>query len=384
MKYRQLGKTNIKASILGFGAMRLPLIDENPEHVDIKQTEEMFEYAIEHGVNMFDTALVYHTTDRKKPGVSETILGDILGSGFGDKLHISTKMPSWEIKSWEYFDKTLDLQLERLNVDQIELFFVHSIKDSFYDDIKQAGVYEFVDRALDDGRIKHACFSTHGSYELLCQILDDYDRWDCALTQLNYLDVDENPGIRGVEKLHDLNIGTMIMEPLRGGKLAENQPQSVKNIFKKNEKDIKPIRWAFNYLWDKEEVDCVLSGMSNICQVKENIALVDDAEVGMISDEEKAILHEVKDEYDNLNAINCTSCNYCMPCKFGVNIPKCFREYNMDLLGDDSIDSVQYRFHMHEDRQAHNCVGCNECVSVCPQHINIPEQLKVVKNHFGA
>ena len=162
MKYRTLGKTGIKSSILGFGAMRLPTIDNNPEHVDINETEMMIEYAINHGVNIFDTAWVYHTTDRSKPGVSETILGDILSRGFYDKVHISTKMPSWEIKSWEYFDTTLDKQLERLKTDTIDLFFVHSIKDSFYENIKEGGLYEFVDRAISDGRIKHVCFSTHG------------------------------------------------------------------------------------------------------------------------------------------------------------------------------------------------------------------------------
>lgn len=384
MKYRTLGKTGIKSSILGFGAMRLPTIDNNPEHVDINETEMMIEYAINHGVNIFDTAWVYHTTDRSKPGVSETILGDILSRGFYDKVHISTKMPSWEIKSWEYFDTTLDKQLERLKTDTIDLFFVHSIKDSFYENIKEGGLYEFVDRAISDGRIKHVCFSTHGSYELLNQILDDYDKWECVLTQLNYLDETDNTGLRGVEKINELGLGTIIMEPLRGGKLAQKQPSTVQEIFKKSSKSYTPLEWAFNYLWDKKEVNCVLSGMSSLEQVKENIKLVDKTEIGILSDDDKKILRQVKEEYDNLNHIKCTSCNYCMPCPHGVNIPKCFREYNMDLLGDETINSIQYKFHMHEDRQAHNCVNCKKCIESCPQSINIPKELKVVEKHFGA
>lgn len=382
MKYRTLGKTGIKASILGFGAMRLPLIDDNPEHVDIKQTEEMMEYAVDHGVNMFDTAWVYHTIDRSKPGISERILGDILNPYY-DKIHVSTKMPSWDIKSWDYFDTTLDKQLERLHTDCIDLFFIHSIKDSFYENIKEAGLYEFVDRVLSDGRIKHICFSSHGSIELLNQILDDYDKWECVLTQLNYLDYKENPGIKGIKKIHEMNMGTMIMEPLRGGQLAINQPKSVQEIFNKSSRDFTPREWAFNYLWDKQYVDCVLSGMSNLEQVKENISIVDNAEMNMLNDEDEKILKMVKEEYDNLKNIPCTSCNYCMPCPFGVNIPKCFREYNMDLLGDDSINSVQYKFHLHEDRQAHNCTHCRKCESVCPQSISISDELKKVEEHFG-
>ena len=381
MKYRTLGKTGIKASILGFGAMRLPLIDENPEHVDIKQTRQMIEYAVEHGINMFDTAWVYHTIDRSKPGVSETIIGEIL-NGY-DNIHISTKMPSWEITSWQYFDETLDKQLERLQQDSIDLFFVHSIKDSYYENIKEAGLYEFVDRALDDGRIKHVCFSSHGSYELLSQILEDYEKWECVLTQLNYLDYDENPGIEGIKKIHDMNLGTMIMEPLRGGQLANNQPKHILDLLDKSENNYTPIEWAFNYLWDKEEVNCVLSGMSTLKQVKQNIALVDKAESGMLTEEDMDILSNVKDEYEKLKNIPCTNCNYCMPCPFGVNIPKCFKEYNMDLLQDGSVNSVQYKFHLNEDRQAHNCTGCKKCESVCPQSIAISTELKKVENHFG-
>ncbi|RAP54320.1 MAG: hypothetical protein BZ137_02820 [Methanosphaera sp. rholeuAM130] len=381
MKYRTLGKTGIKASILGFGTMRLPILDENPEHVDIKQTEAMVEYAVDNGVNIFDTALVYHTTDRAKPGVSEPIIGEIL-NGY-DNIHISTKMPSWNITSWEYFDDTLDKHLERLQTDSIELFFVHSIKDSYYEDIKNAGLYEFVDRALSDGRIEHACFSTHGSYELLSQILDDYDKWECVLSQLNYLDYEENPGLEAIKKIHDLDMGTMIMEPLRGGQLVGNHPKSVEDTFSKSDRNYNYLEWAFNYLWDKEEVNCVLSGMSSFQQVKENIALADNADVGMLTDEDKQILFEVKTEYEKLNNIPCTGCNYCMPCPFGVNIPKCFKEYNMDLLQDDSFNSVQYKFHLHEDRQAHNCTSCRKCESLCPQSIHISDELKKVEEHFG-
>lgn len=381
MKYRTLGKTGIEASILGFGAMRLPLVDENPEHVDIKETEKMIEYAVENGINIFDTAWVYHTTDRSKPGVSESIIGELL-NGYSN-IHISTKMPSWEIKSWEYFDKTLDKQLERLQRDSIELFFVHSIKDSYYKDIRDAGLYEFIDRALSDGRIEHACFSTHTSYEILSQILEDYDKWECVLTQLNYLDYEENPGLEGIRKLHDLNMGTMIMEPLRGGQLAGSHPKSVDDVFKNSDKNYNNLEWAFNYLWDKKEVNCVLSGMSNYQQVTENIALADKAGIGMLSDEDKQVLFEAKTEYEKLNNIPCTGCNYCMPCPFGVNIPKCFREYNMDLLQDESVNSVQYKFHLHEDRQAHNCTSCRKCESVCPQSISISDELKKVEKHFG-
>lgn len=382
MKYRKLGKTGIKSSILGFGAMRLPLKSENPEDVNIDETRKMVEYAVEHGINMFDTALLYHTTDRSKPGVSETIMGNLL-KDYQDEIHLSTKIPSWNILSWEYFDKTLDYQLKQFSTDQIELLFIHSIKDSYYSNIKQSGLYDFIDRAMDDGRIGHIGFSTHGSYQLLEEILDDYDKWEFALTQVNYLDNEENPGLDGLKKLNKLSIGTMIMEPLRGGQLAQNQPKSIQNIFSRAQSNYSNIEWAFNYLWDKKEVNCVLSGMSNLQQVKQNISLVDNAGENMLTDNDKQILREIKDEYKKLKNIPCTGCNYCMPCPQGVNIPKCFHEYNMDKISGSENQSVQYRFHLHEDKKAHNCTKCGLCVKSCPQSIDIPSELSKVKTHFG-
>ncbi|MBR0472091.1 MAG: aldo/keto reductase [Methanosphaera sp.] len=381
MKYRTLGKTGIKSSILGFGAMRLPLNSDNPEDVNLVETRKMLDYAVDNGVNMFDTALVYHTIDRSKPGVSETILGNFLGEY--DDLHISTKMPSWNILSWEYFDKTLDQHLERLNRDSIEMFFVHSIKDSYYETIKERGLYDFIDRAVDDGRIEHVGFSSHASYDVLMQILSDYDKWEFALTQINYVDNEENPGLKGLREFKKLDIGTMIMEPLRGGQLAENQPEPVQDLFDKSSKDFSPVEWALYYLWENSDINCVLSGMSSLEQVKCNVDLASNYRSGCLDSDDYRLLDDVKNLYSSLKNIPCTGCNYCMPCPFGVNIPKCFYEFNMDKLSGSNNQSVQYRFHLHDDKKAHNCTKCGKCSSVCPQSIDIPSWLGVVEDHFG-
>ncbi len=381
MKYRKLGKTGIKALILGFGAMRLPQNSTNPEDINITETKKMVEYAVEYGINIYDTALLYHTNVRKKAGKSETILGQLLKEH--PEVYISTKMPSWNITSWEYFNKTLDYQLQQLQKDTIELFFIHSIKDSYYENIKETGLYEFIDRALEDGRIKHVGFSTHASEETLDKIIKDYRKWEFALTQINYLDNTENPGLNGLKKLHKLNMGTMIMEPLRGGQLAQNQPKQIQEIFKQSKKQKTPIDWAFNYLWNKKEVNCVLSGMNSLEQVKQNIKLTDKAEIGMITQEEEKIYEKIKEEYEKLKNIPCTSCNYCMPCPHGVNIPKCFQEYNLDIISGNENEAIQYRFHLNQDRKAHNCTQCGACFYLCLQQINIPLQLKKVEEHFG-
>lgn len=380
MKYRKLGKTGIKTSILGFGAMRLPLLDENPEHININEVKKMIEYSVEHGINIYDTALLYHTSDRSKPGLSEKILGETLKE-YSD-VHISTKMPSWNITNWDYFDETLDYQLKQLQKDTIELFFIHSIKDSFYTQIKDKGLYDYIDKALEDGRIKHVGFSTHGSKELLDEILNDYSKWEFALTQVNYLDNSSYPGIEGLKKLNKLNIGTMIMEPLRGGQLATNQPQQIQEIFNQANKKYTPVQWAFNYLWNKKEVNCVLSGMGNLKQVKENIQIAEQANEGMLTQKDENTLKIIKEEYEKLKNIPCTSCKYCMPCPYGVDIPKCFKEYNLDKISGNPNKSIQYKFHLHENRKAHNCTKCGKCLTLCPQQIDIPNELDKVNKYF--
>ena len=226
MKYRKLGKTGIKTSILGFGAMRLPQNSTNPEDINITETKKMIEYAVEHGINIYDTALLYHTNDRNKAGKSETILGQLLKEH--PEVHISTKMPSWNITSWEYFDKTLDYQLQQLQKDTIELFFIHSIKDSYYENIKEKGLYEFIDRALEDGRIKHVGFSTHASEETLDKILKDYNKWEFALTQINYLDNTENPG----QTKHRNNDNGTTKRRTTGTKPARTNTENIQTIKK--------------------------------------------------------------------------------------------------------------------------------------------------------
>jgi predicted aldo/keto reductase-like oxidoreductase len=381
MKYRKLGKTGIKVSVLGFGAMRLPLKSNNPEDVNKKLTKQMIEYSVNNGINIFDTALLYHTSDRSKPGVSERLIGENLKQ-YQDEVHISTKMPSWNITSYDYFNQTLNHQLKSLQQDSIELFFIHSIKDSYYLKIRESGLYDFIEKALNDGRIEHVGFSTHGSIQLLDQILSDYDGWEFALTQINYIDNEENPGLAGLKKLHKLNIGTMIMEPLRGGQLAQNQPAQIQKIFDNSNREYTNIEWAFNYLWDKKEVNCVLSGMNNLNQVKENIKLAEKSDMGILSEKDRIFLEHIKEEYEKLNQIPCTSCNYCMPCPFGVDIPKCFKEYNFDIISGNTNESVQYKYHLHEDKKAHNCTECGKCITNCPQNIDIPKELKKLVEHF--
>jgi predicted aldo/keto reductase-like oxidoreductase len=382
MKYRALGKTGIKSSILGLGAMRLPLNSSNPEDVDIDETGNMVEYAIEQGINMFDTALVYHTTDRSKPGVSETIMGELL-KPYEDEVYLSTKMPSWNITSWDYFDKTLDYQLGQIQKDSMDLFFIHSIKDSYYHNIKEKGLYDFIDRAIDDGRIKHVGFSTHGSNSLLNEILNDYDKWEFCLTQVNYIDNEKNPGLDGLKKLSKLNIGTMIMEPLRGGRLVQNIPKEVQTLWDSADVKRTPVEWALQYLWNRDDVDCVLSCMNSLEQVKENIRIASTEDI--ISENDHELIREVARTYRTHLGNDCTRCGYCMPCPHGVDIINCLTEYNIaHMMGDPKASAMQYFSLIDDDSRADSCIQCMECIPFCTQMLNIPEELVKVHEYFGS
>ena len=384
MLYRELGKTREKVSILGFGAMRLPTNNSNG-NINEKEANEILKYGIENGINLIDTAYTYHAHNfSDKIGNCEPFIGEFLQTGYREKVLLSTKSPSWLIEKKEDFDFYLNDQLKRLQTDSIDIYLLHTLTEDHWNKLKKLNVFEFMDSALEDGRIKHIGFSSHTEFDTLVEILDDYDKWEVALTQMNYIDESYQTGIEGLQYLNSLNVGNMVMEPLRGGRLTKHVPESVKNIFKNSEVKRTPTEWALQYLWDMEIVDCVLSGMTSLDQVKENIEIANKTEIGSISLNDKEIIKEAAKEYNSKKGNDCTRCMYCMPCPEGVDIPNCFKEYNIAKMFDNPSASAMQYFSLIGDRgRAENCTSCKECVNLCPQMINIPEELKKVEKEFG-
>lgn len=383
MLYRDLGKTGEKVSILGFGGMRFPTINNQPNRIDEKEASEMLKYGIDNGINIIDTAYSYHTIDFNEPGKSEPFLGDFLSTGYREKVLISTKLPSWIVEKKEDMDIFLDQQLDRLKTESIDIYLIHSLKEDYWKNLTNLNIFEFMDNALSDGKIKHIGFSFHDELDLLLEILDSYE-WEVVLTQMNYLDEGYQSGINGVQYLSSINMGNMIMEPLRGGKLVDNIPPEVEKIWNSAPIKRSPVEWAFKYLWDMPGISTVFSGMSTLEQVKENLSIANNSYPNTLTIEEKNVIKEVSRAYRDKKDVPCTQCNYCMPCPQKVDIPTCFKEYNIaKMLNNPEASSMQYFSLLDEENYASSCTKCGECVHMCPQMINIPNELEKVKKLFG-
>ena len=273
MLYNTLGKTGLEVSRLGFGTMRLPTFNSNDE-IDTEEASKMLEYGIENGINLIDTAYPYHSKTLEGSGNSERFVGEFLAeNNYRDEVYISTKSPSWAIESKNDFQMYLDEQLEKLQTDYIDIYLLHSLNVPDWEKVKNFDVLDFLDDCLSSGTVKHVGFSSHIEIDYLIEIIDEYPKWEVVMTQMNYFDEYYQSGIMGLEYLKEVNIGSMIMEPLRGGRLVNNIPQSVQDIWSMAEVKRTPVEWALQYLWNRDDVDCVLSGMTSLNHVKENIEI---------------------------------------------------------------------------------------------------------------
>lgn len=384
MLYKELGKTKEKVSILGFGTMRLPTNGDNSQ-INEKEASDMLTYGIENGINLIDTAYSYHSSTLDNRGNSEIFLGEFLKeNNYRDDVILTTKSPSWLIEEKGDFDKYLDEQLKKLQTDQIDLYLLHSLTEKDWEKVKGLEVMDFLDDALSSGKIKHVGFSAHTEIDYLIEIVDDYPKWEAVLTQMNYLDEYYQSGIMGLDYLKNLNIGTMVMEPLRGGRLVQNIPPEIMEMWKTAEVQRTPVEWALQYLWNREDVDCVLSGMNTLEQVKENVEIASRSYPNTITAHDEELIREVARKYRTYRGNECTACGYCMPCPYGVNIVDCFNEYNLGhILQNPSGSAMQYFSLIDDDARADSCIRCMECEYICPQMLNIPDELEKVVDYFG-
>jgi predicted aldo/keto reductase-like oxidoreductase len=229
MLYRQAGKTGQRLSILGFGCMRLPIIGGKTHLIDEEKAQAMVDYAIRSGVNYFDTAYIYHSEVPFQPGMSEVFLGRALKRE-RQNIHLATKLPSWFVENRADMDRFLDEQLERLQTDHIDFYLVHGLSAEMWSKVSQLGVTDFLDKAIADGRIKHAGFSFHDEAPAFKPIVDAYD-WSFCQIQYNFMDEDYQAGRSGLEYAASKGLAVIIMEPLRGGGLTQRLPEDVQAVW---------------------------------------------------------------------------------------------------------------------------------------------------------
>jgi uncharacterized protein len=372
MQYRTFGKLDWQPSALGFGAMRLPVIDHDPARIDEEEATRMIRYAIDQGVNYVDTAYPYHREE------SERFLGRALQDGYRQRIRLATKLPCWKVESAADFDRFLDEQLARLQTEFVDFYLLHSLGAKSWAKMRDLDVLGWAEGALAGGRIGHLGFSFHDTLEAFQEIVDASDLWTFCQIQYNYMDVEYQAGTKGLKYAADKGLAVVIMEGLRGGMLTGQVPPQVQEMWDAAPVQRTPAEWALQWLWNQPEVSVVLSGMSTMEQVVENVESAGRSGVGNMGPEELALVDRVREQYQALCAIPCTRCQYCLPCPSGVAIPDIFEIYN-DLLmyGDNGRARLFYSW-IEEEKRAQACIECGECLEKCPQHIEIPDWLKKV------
>jgi len=372
MQYRIFPKIpDQPVSILGFGCMRLPLLDGDMEHIDEPRATRLLRDAIDAGINYVDTAYPYHN------GRSETFLGQALRGGFRERVQLATKCPTWLVQSEADWERFLEQQLSRLETDRIDFYLLHALNGELWETVKRFGGLKALDRARMDGRIRHAGFSFHGSPTAFAEILDGYD-WEFCQIQFNFLDVDYQAGTEGLRRAAARGVGVIAMEPLRGGILAAGPPEPVQAVWARFKGTRTPAEWAWRWVWHHPEVITALSGMNTEDQLHENLALADVVQPNSLAEEELSLIAEVRAYFLQRMQIPCTTCGYCLPCPNGVAIPDVFSMVNTAAMFEArDATSRLYQFLLVARRHgADACIECGECIPKCPQAIPIPDKLR--------
>jgi predicted aldo/keto reductase-like oxidoreductase len=383
MLYRELGTTGEKVSILGFGCMRLPLIGaasggDRPaaakaSEIDYPAATELLHHAIQHGVNYVDTAWFYHAESFGQPGASEPFVGEALSGGWRDRVNLATKLPQQIVREADDMERFLEAQLERLQTDHLDFYLVHGLNGQAWDRMVGLGVTAFLDAARADGRIRYPAFSFHGQAPDFPRIIDAYD-WAFGQLQYNYMDTEYQAGYSGLKYAADKGVGVVVMEPLKGGKLAKNLPPEMSAVYETSSVRRSPAEWALRYVWNEPGVSLLLSGMNSMDQLEENLRLADEGLPNSLSAEELATIARARTAMEARTRVDCTACNYCQPCPAAVDIPACFAALNAGAMWDDYNPWLTGYTQVRAKASA--CTECGQCEDICPQ--GLPDRKSVV------
>ncbi len=379
LQYRNIPGTDISLSTLGLGCMRFPVHQEDQNQIDEEKAVAMIRHSIDKGVNFIDTAHPYHG------GNSELVVGKALQEGYRQQTFLSTKLPVVKMESERDFDKLLEEQLQKLQTDWIDFYFLHALNPMNWEKVKEFDLLSKLDKAKMEGKIRFPSFSFHAGTELFKEIVDAYT-WTMTLVQFNYLDEHYQAGIEGIKYAYDQQVGIAVMEPLRGGKLAQELPEQVAKIITEAPVERSAADWGLRWVLDHPEVTTVLSGMSNMEQIDENIEITSKAHINTLSDVELNVIQELKQVYQDKMQVGCTNCRYCLPCEpVNIPIPSVLTIYNdMYMFEDEDKAKERYQRLIESDRHAEKCIKCGTCEKECPQDIPIIDWMERIHSQLSS
>ncbi len=373
MEYRRMEKIDAKVSLLGFGCMRFPT-DANGK-IEETQALKMIDKAYQAGVNYYDTAYPYHG------GASEGFVGKALARYPRESYYLATKLPIWEVKTIEDCQRIFDLQLERLQKDYVDFYLLHALNKDRWNTIKELDILKWCEKLRAEGKIRYIGFSFHDDYDVFKEIIEGYS-WDFCQIQLNYMDKDTQATTKGVELAESLGIPMVIMEPIKGGSLA-NLPEDITKMFREADSEASTSSWALRYVGSFDNVKVILSGMSALEHVEDNLKTFTNFKV--LSDVEQQVVANVADTLHSRVQNGCTACKYCMPCPAGVNIPGSFGVWNEYHVYQNVNDTKwSWTKEIPDEAKPKNCIKCGKCERVCPQKISIRKDLERVQAEMDA
>lgn len=369
MNMRKMGNTGIELSALGFGCMRLPVKEDGA--IDEQEAIRIIRDAIDNGLNYVDTAYYYHDQQ------SEVLVGKALQDGYREKVYLATKQPEYNIEKEEDFDNFLHTQLTRLQTDHIDFYLLHALNRRTWEEkVIPFHVLEKLKKAKEDGLVRHIGFSFHDDFDTFKMILDSFDGWEFCQIQMNYIDIENQATLKGLEYAASKGLGVVIMEPLLGGKLANLSPQ----VKEKLDPSKTPVEWALDFLWNRPEVSVILSGMGSEQMVKDNMLYAGRSSIGMLSQKDLDMLMQAREVYQTRALVPCTGCAYCMPCPFGLDIPGIYEVYNQTVnrSREDALAAYEAL-----EVKADACKKCRRCEKACPQKISPLETMPQIDEYFA-
>ncbi|NLE16812.1 MAG: aldo/keto reductase [Spirochaetales bacterium] len=373
METRSWKTEGLNTSLLGFGAMRLPMTEKG--NIDTAEATAMLGEAYENGVTYFDTAYTYHN------GESEPFLGSFLKQLKRESYQLATKLPQWLVHTLDDAKRLFAEQLQRLQHDYFDFYLIHSIDKAAYVRMVDLGVVAYLEQEQQAGRIKQLGFSFHSIYEDF-EYIATSRTWDFCQLQYNYLDTEEQAGDRGYELCTKLDIPVIVMEPIKGGLLA-NLPPDLEVRLNELNTGASSASYALRWVADHPNVKVILSGMSTMEQVRDNLKTFQSPR--RLTERERTTLDSIGQTMRARVGNGCTGCKYCMPCPFGVDIPGNFSLWNKARMFDSyEVVRIQWENPKESSKRPLSCTECGQCVPLCPQHINIPEDLKLVQSELAA